>query len=351
MAAILRGLGVGPGDEVVTQAYTCVAVPEGIMAVGATPLFCDIRKNGINMDPGHLAEVITPKTRAVIVQHTFGYPADLAPIARVCDEAGVPLIEDCCHTLESQYNGETVGSFGVAAFYSFEWGKPLACGIGGAITVNRATLQEEIEQAVGEQLDPPIARRLRVALQYAVFRIAYRPSTYWALKDLFGFASRFRLAEGNYNPMNTGEPSPEFAYGMLRSVERRLERQLSVSIAKAERAIAQASLIKDCLQRFDHQPLAERPGDRVVPVRLPLRVSDKQRFLALARQHRVEVAEWYATVVHPLQPDEQRLVAYAAGSCPVAEQSCREIVSFPVVSADDRYLASLATLLKAYNAR
>ena len=134
--AILNGLGIGSGDEVALQAFTCVAVPEGIMATGARPVWIDIESDGYNMAPESLESRITPRTSAIVVQHTYGIPADLERILSIAERHQIPVIEDCCHTLASTYHGKPVGSFGVASFYSFEWGKPLVAGIGGAAVVN-----------------------------------------------------------------------------------------------------------------------------------------------------------------------------------------------------------------------
>src|SRR5207302_769094 len=106
---ILRRLRVGPGDEVLLQAFTCVAVPEAIMATGATPVWVDLAANSVNLDPTDLAAKINPRTRAVIVQHTFGVPADLDAILPVVERHGLPLVEDCCHSLASAHRERALG--------------------------------------------------------------------------------------------------------------------------------------------------------------------------------------------------------------------------------------------------
>ena len=129
--ALLKALKVGKGDEVAMQAFTCVANPEAVMAIGALPIYVDVEVDGVNMDPGDLEGKITSRTRAIVIQHTFGIPADIAPLRAIAKRNNIPVIEDCCHTLASRYDGQTVGSFGIGSYYSFEWGKPLVAGIGG----------------------------------------------------------------------------------------------------------------------------------------------------------------------------------------------------------------------------
>ena len=136
LAAILKSLGVGRGDEVVIQAFTCVAVPEGVMASGARPVYADIEPGGCNVDPASLEERITSRTRAIVLQHTFGIPAQMDRVMLIAERAGIPVIEDCCHALASQFDGRLLGSIAVARFYSFEWGKPLVARLGGAAVAN-----------------------------------------------------------------------------------------------------------------------------------------------------------------------------------------------------------------------
>lgn len=346
LAAILNGLEIGPGDEVITQAYTCVAVPEGIMASGAIPVFTDITPGGVNIDPTVLADRVTASTRAIIVQHTFGYPADMTAITKIAHDHQIPIIEDCCHTLMSRHAGQLVGTFGVGAFYSFEWGKPLACGVGGAIMLNDDDLKDRVDAAISSLNEPSVSKALRVALQYAAFNALYRPSNYWRLKDLFGRLSKLKVAEGNYNPIDAVKPSEDFSLRMLPAVSKRLDKKLDSLDATTAAATTNAKKVLHILEAAELSPVSAIDGDTAVIVRLPVAVSDKTRFLALAREHRVEVAEWYSTPVHPLRVVEQPIANYQPGSCPVAELACSRMVSLPVVNVGRTYLKKLERLVR-----
>ena len=144
--AILKAMGIGAGDHVVTQAFTCIAVPEAIIASGAHPVYVDLESNGFNMDPDDFKLKITSQTRAVVVQHTYGIPANMDSIVQIADERSIHIIEDCCHTLVSKYRGKLVGTFGAGSFYSYEWGKPIVVGIGGSAGVNDKDLRKKIER-------------------------------------------------------------------------------------------------------------------------------------------------------------------------------------------------------------
>ncbi len=326
---ILRALGVGRGDEVVTQAFTCVAVPEAIMAAGAVPVYCDVEKDTFTLDPAALDDVISSRTKALIVQHTFGIPADMAKVVRIAREKGIPIVEDCCHALFSTYGGERVGTFGVAAFYSFEWGKPIVAGIGGAAVLNDESLRSRVEEVYSRLDEPPLLRSLKVRLQYIGFKLFYKPSLYWRVKALFHFLGRVGVLEGNYNPMGEEVPK-DFGLKMIPSFRRLLSR----GVASADRLRVHSMEVVEHYSRGISSARVRHPrvpdNCEVVYSRYPLLVEDKPSVVERARREGVEVAEWYATPVHPLRGADLEKVHYRPGSCPNAEDVCGRVLSLPV---------------------
>jgi len=123
--AVLRALRLEAGDEVVVPAFTCVAVPEGVLAAGGRPVFVDVEAEGFNSDPERLADCFSDRTRAVVAQHTFGLPAEMERIGVVARQRGVPVIEDCCHLRVDEWLRVPEERCGSAAFFSYEWGKPV----------------------------------------------------------------------------------------------------------------------------------------------------------------------------------------------------------------------------------
>jgi dTDP-4-amino-4,6-dideoxygalactose transaminase len=144
---ILRALGIGPGDEVILPANTFIATAEAVSHAGALPVLVDVREDTQLLDVGLIEEAITPRTRALIAVHLFGRTADLGPIREITQRRGIHLIEDAAQAHGARYNGQRVGSFGVAAGFSFYPGKNLgAFGDGGAITTNDPDLEQRIRQ-------------------------------------------------------------------------------------------------------------------------------------------------------------------------------------------------------------
>ncbi len=141
IAIILRGLGIGPGDEVVTTPVSAAYTALACMMVGARPVFADVDPARLTIDPAAVAAAVGPRTRAILPVHLYGQPADMPALMAIAARHGLAVVEDCCQAHLATCQGRPVGSFGVAAAYSFYPTKNLgALGDGGAITTNDAAL-------------------------------------------------------------------------------------------------------------------------------------------------------------------------------------------------------------------
>ena len=138
----LLGLGVGPGDEVIIPSYVGVSVLHAVYYAGAEPVLVDIDPVTFNPDPQMLRKCVTSRTKAVVVTHTFGFPADLEPICGI----GIPVIEDCAHALGARYRGTPVGSWGRATILSFHSTKMISSGEGGMVCTNDYRLAKRVRQ-------------------------------------------------------------------------------------------------------------------------------------------------------------------------------------------------------------
>ena len=151
---ILRALGIGPGDEVVTPAFTYFATVEAIVLAGATPRFADVETDGFHLDPSAFEAAIGPRTRAVIPVHLFGRCADLPAIAEIADRHGLAVVEDAAQAIGAARGGRRAGAFGVAAAFSFYPSKNLgAAGDGGCVTTSDAALAARIRLLRSHGLD------------------------------------------------------------------------------------------------------------------------------------------------------------------------------------------------------
>ena len=146
----MKGLGFGPGDEVITAANTFIATAEGIGRTGATPVFVDCDPVTYNIDPGKIEAAITDKTKAIVPVHLYGQPADMDAVMAIAKAHGLLVVEDCAQAHGATYKGRKVGTFGDAACFSFYPGKNLgAYGDGGAVCTNNEELAKHVRAAAG----------------------------------------------------------------------------------------------------------------------------------------------------------------------------------------------------------
>lgn len=146
LALALRALGVKPGDAVATVSHTAVATVAAIMMIGAVPVLVDIGRNGYTMDPSHLADTLARRrVAAVVVVHLYGQPADMDAIVEITRAHGAVLVEDCAQAHGARWKGQSVGTFGDAAAFSFYPTKNLgAFGDGGAVTCHSDVIAEQV---------------------------------------------------------------------------------------------------------------------------------------------------------------------------------------------------------------
>jgi perosamine synthetase len=134
----LRTLGIGPGHEVIVPSFAFVAVANTVLQVGATPVFAEIDATTLNLDPASVERAITPLTRALLVVHTFGVPADMEALAALAQRHNLALIEDACEAIGAEFDSRRVGSFGDLAVLGFYPNKQMTTGEGGAVLVRDA---------------------------------------------------------------------------------------------------------------------------------------------------------------------------------------------------------------------
>jgi len=136
----LLALAIGPGDEVIVPSFAFVAVANAVLQVGATPVFAEIDPATLNLAPAAVEQAITTRTRAILVVHTFGIPAEMAELQWLATRHGIALIEDACEAIGAEFHGRPVGSFGDAAVFGFYPNKQITTGEGGAVLTRRSDL-------------------------------------------------------------------------------------------------------------------------------------------------------------------------------------------------------------------
>jgi dTDP-4-amino-4,6-dideoxygalactose transaminase len=272
-------MGIGPGDEVITAPLSAAFSALAVMMAGATPVFADIDRDRLTMDPDATLAAVTSRTAAIMPVHLYGQSADMPALMRVAERHSLAMVEDACQAHFASCAGRPVGTFGMAGAYSFYPTKNLAAlGDAGAVTTSDAALAEKI-------------KRLRNGGQSRKYHHVE-----------FGVNSRF------------DEIQAAILRARLPFVRRWTERR-QVLAASYRRALAGSSVRvpPECDRGHVYH---------LFPVLTPRR-DDFQQHLQ---------ARGIGTLVHyPAALTQQpALSAYAGSGCPVAESVAAEVVSLPL---------------------
>lgn len=138
-------LGIGPGDEVITTPLTFASTANTIIHTGATPVFADVQRDSMNIDPEQIERKITRKTKALIPVHLAGRPCDMDAVLEIARRRGLRVISDCAHAIEAEYKGRKVGGLGDLSAFSFYVTKNVITGEGGMVTTNNEEWADRIK--------------------------------------------------------------------------------------------------------------------------------------------------------------------------------------------------------------
>lgn len=142
---VLKALKIGEGDEVIVPSNTYIATALAVTYVGAKPVFVEPKLDTFNIDPSRIEAAVTPRTKAIMPVHLYGRACDMDPIMAIAGKHGLYVVEDCAQAHGASYHGKMVGSFGIAAGYSFYPGKNLgALGDAGAVVTNDPELESQV---------------------------------------------------------------------------------------------------------------------------------------------------------------------------------------------------------------
>jgi len=304
----LRGLGVGPGDEVITVSHTAVATVAAVEMCGATPVLVDIHPESYTMDVSLLEKARSDRSKAIVPVHLYGQPCDLEAVTRFAKTYRLFVIEDCAQSHGALYQGQRTGSWGHAAAFSFYPTKNLgALGDGGAITTR----------------DPSLYERLRALRQYGwdESRISQRAGWNSRLDELQAAVLRVKLAH--------------------------LE-------ATNQRRIQIARAYHELLNQIPWLTLpSPTPGTTHVYHQYVIRCADppaRNRLMAHLSEGGIQTAVHYPVPVH-LQP------AYAnrlpgSHSLPVTEAQCPRILSLPLFpELTDEEVGRVAKTIESFFSR
>lgn len=331
LLAILKAADIKKGDEVLLQAYTCVVVPNAIKFCGATPVYIDIETDSFNIDSADLTKKITPKSRALIIQNTFGQVADYDRLLKIAKQHQLLVIEDCAHSLGAKYRGRPVGTLTDSAFFSFGRDKIISCVFGGAAATVNPDLAQKIRHFQASLKYPSHRRIISHLLHPLFFAFAlplYNSANLGQL--IIRISQKLRLISKALQPEEKkGQKPPSHPARLpnaLAHIARNQLRNLNTFNAHRRRL---ADFYHKNLSSTDLQ-LPKIREDKYENAFLRYTILDSRRreILEHARKQNIYLGDWYDSVIAPHDCD-LTAVGYRLGSCPQAEKKATLSFNLP----------------------
>ncbi|MCD5396176.1 MAG: aminotransferase class I/II-fold pyridoxal phosphate-dependent enzyme [Candidatus Pacebacteria bacterium] len=329
---VLKALNLKEGDEVLIQAFTCNALVNPILALGLRPVYVDIEEETLNMDPRDLERKISEKSRVVVVQHTFGLPADLDKISEICQKYNLILIEDCAHSLGAEYKGRKIGTFGRASFFSFGRDKIISSVYGGMAVTNDPLLAESIRQ---------YHNPLNYPGYFWIFQQLLHPVlTEYFVKPLYRFnnlGKYFLIFLQKIGILSKGVTTKEKKGKLPRYIPKKMPDVLAIlalnQFKKLEKFNRHRKEIAYIYQKeFKNIDLIfqQDQGGRIF-MRFPLifEGKDTDKILKKLRKFKIFLDDgWRKTPIVPPDTNQKRM-NYIFGMCPIAEKVIKNILNLP----------------------
>ncbi len=328
LLAILKAFGIGEGDEVLVQAFTCVAVPNSVLWAGAKPVYVDIDET-LNMDPIDVEKKITKKTKALIVQHTFGIPAQIDALTKVAKKHNLIVVEDCAHALGATYKGKKLGTLGDAAFFSFGRDKVVSSVFGGMAIINGKwqMANGKLKQYQETLLYPSYFWIFQQLFHPVAFSLILMSYNFLIGKIFLVIFQKLRLLSFPVYPEEKkGKQPSDFPAKFPHALAILLIRQLKKLERYNENRKQVADFYRTQLQRRDAS--LTPPVSGAIYLRFPLLSSKSTQIIQQARHHGIYLGNWYHNVIDPTGVDYQA-IGYMLGSCPKAEKTATQIVNLP----------------------
>jgi perosamine synthetase len=315
--------GLKAGDEAITTPLTFVATANCILYQGARPVFADVSRDTLNLDPEQVTRKLTSKTRAILPVDYAGHPADLAPILATARRHGLTVIEDACHALGAEYQGKRVGSLADMTVFSFHPVKHVTTGEGGMVTTNDARYAETLRRFRNHGISSD-ARQRQSAGQWHYEMV------------LLGF--NYRL------------PDVACALGIeqLKRLDRNLARRREIAARYTSAFREVPGLIPPAVRP------EVNPAWHLYPVRLDVEklTADRAQIFRALRAENIGVNVHYIPV--HLHPYYRERFGFQGGEFPVAENAYARLLSLPMfhgMTAQDvnDVIAALREVLSYYS--
>ena len=329
LRAVLRALGAQLGDEIILSPLTCKVVPLALLSLELKLVYADISADTLNLDPSAVERAISPRSRAILFQHTYGSSTGIDQVAAVAVRRGIPLIEDCAQCLPDPDATRGPGTRGIAAVFSNNLRKPLPAGSGGVVVMNDGALARAV-QVEREQLPLRGAvSNLAMRAEAMAHKHLLTPGTYWHL-----FALKQRLARYYKAKPLAEEIVAEVSDVAFQVSHHQVAAGLKWLDSLPDLVAHRRRHVRSYAEALSEMSSLSVPtvDERAPLYYFPVHSGKKETILEAARKRRVELIAW--PIEYPIFPvereEELASYGYQVGSCPFAEEVARTLIGIPM---------------------
>ncbi len=325
----LKTLGIAEGDEVMIQAMTCIAVISPILSLKAKPVYVDINQSDFNIDIADLEKKITSKTKAIIVQHTFGNIADVRKISELAKAHNIYIIEDCAHLFYTDYSKTNINKYSDVSFFSFAQDKSISAVQGGLVVINNLQLKSKAMDMYLNVEDQDKSQEMYNARYIQLWSIIKK----YYFTPILPFQSRITLGK-----------TLIMVFRWLGSIKQQATSSVDSILRMNRISEVQSALLLNQLNKCDdmnkrREEITEIYNEKLKPefkndgitkclLRYPVLLSNPGSVMQQLKAHKYICGRWYNSIVFPIHKN-LNTVGYINGSCPKAEALTTGILNLP----------------------
>ncbi|MBU1120062.1 aminotransferase class I/II-fold pyridoxal phosphate-dependent enzyme [Patescibacteria group bacterium] len=325
----LKTLGINPNDEVIIQAMTCVAVITPILWLNARPVYVDINENDFNIDVTDLEKKITSKTRAIVVQHTFGNISNMKKISEIARKHNIYIIEDCAHLFYTDYSKTDINKYSDISFFSFAQDKGISAVQGGLVVVNNPQFKKiamDLYLNIEDQNPKQALYNAKYIQLWSMIKKYY-------FTPILPFQKRITLGKALV-----------MIFRKLGMIKQQATSSVEETPIMNRISDVQSALLLNQLKKCDYINNRREELVNIYNEKLSLEIANKTNTKHLLRypillqnpilvmkalQNRQYICgRWYNTMVFPMHENLDK-VGYVSGSCPKAEVLVKSILNLP----------------------
>lgn len=327
--ALLEACGLAAGDEIVLPGFTCAVVPNAMMYRGLRPVYVDIEPRTFNLDVSQVEAAITPRTRAIYLQHTFGVSCDAVRLREIAARHGLLLIEDAAHSLGATLQGRPHGSLGDVAFFSTDRTKVINTHLGGCAVTNDPAIAEGLARAQSQAFRLSAGLQRRIVFSFLAEFALRDPVLLWLGRPLLGALRRtgllFQWRDEAMDRLPASYPYP----CRLGAAQARLGSQQLAGLPANLRHRREIARWLEHRIGWNQPLVATGLFDEQAWLRYSFLVRDSAAFVDRFGAH-TDLGLWFPHVIFGREgPTAEAAVGYRAGSCPTAEWVALHIVNLP----------------------